>query len=774
MAAFGRRILRFLLALVLISQLASMVECSNRRDPDDYDDLDDEEEDYIIEVDDLYRHQAAADKQVKTTEKIPDVEYYHLMRPRLGHFERFVELRNLYEDYFDKLMKTKDASLKKMDTNEDWRSLRPAPEFCVSFLKMFKSQSYKMNTPLKIIPLDACLEWIFLDQVDVPQDHPDYDRTSRAVKERELDLNQIQSSHTQNSIRDLRTDTTLESIYRSTLFSKSDVYETVDGKRKAKDQGVSRRMRLKLKKYLLRLLDINNQNPSKGCHSLWLDAYTSFMEQVYLDCAGKPDCEHFGDERLDEDPYFRLIATSTIQASTACYNTMQNSILSLMKNSYDSKASVVTRAIRFTSAKSEYDEQKWSREMVKILQLVNGQQQISLGEVVRKLWEIKATEGQRDREESTHFLAALGEYAIANADMKTSNDDPQGIKRYARAMTRLCKPYIDEKLFLAKAGAIDLDEEEIKNKEPFLFYHLIYSLIRLTNHESIYKISKDQFEKDVMANHWEALYLTTFACQLMSTTTGELSADTNENAYEVSFQYDWRDYVDDWPLQMMKENMMKVAGKPDQSVVKISSRGKLTKLVNQEAEDDADQGSGAGGHSDDYDDESKTSKNSRQSKPNQSRSISEHTSSIRSKVKKTLGRFKFGGIGSSGRSSSRSSSGAGRSANGQKLVMSEDDILKYINAFGDCPELPDNIREIYPNLPEVCFKNTENQVGLKSISGLLNQPSAYQMTVPPVSPVVLAPVAPAPTKFKLTSQEDIPTWGDSAPVVQKKRVSNLF
>lgn len=793
MAVLALQMSRFFLVLVLVSLMAaSVIECTSGKDPDDYEDLEDDDDNFIFEEDDTPASSAAHDRP-KPDEKLTSERYFRLLRPRLGHFERYPELRKLYEDYFEKFMQNRDASMLKISKAEDWRYVRPTADFCVSFLTIFKSKKYMINKPVDIIPLDACLEWVFLDEITVTNDDPDFERQERAVGERELDLKQTSSQNTLNKVDDLRLDETLESIYRDTLFGQPDVAQTVNGKRTLTSPGVPRKMRLKLKKYLLRLLDINNQNPGKGCHSLWLDAYTSFMEQVYLDCGGQSECVHFGEQRLDEDRYFRLIAESTRQSSINCYNTMQSSILSLMRESYDKKASSVQlmRAMmRKGKQDRQYESQKWSREMVKILQLVSGQDQdkpISLGEVTRKLWEIKGG----DEEESKRLLKALGEYAIANTDMKATENDPQGVKRYARAMTRLCKPYIDEKLFLAKAGAIDLDEEEIKNKEPFLFYHLIYSLIRLTNHESIYDITKDQFEQDVLKNQWEALYLATFACQMMSTTMGELSSDTNENAYEVSFQYDSVQYVEDWPLEVMNQRLVKVAGKPDPSAVVETKRAKLNFRAKSRGYSGEEEGGAADDAaaaaalwSDDGANDDKKRKSAGSKKHSGGKSIGGYGDALSSKLKKTLGRFKFGG--GSSHSHSHTSGGPKKLPKKYGFPMSEREIRKNYAAYGEWPDLPEDIHDYYPDLPADCVKKqtpaaaaaSSPAVGLQAVESIAQQPSVLPARVPrPQSPSVVNR-GPQPAAGYWSSnwskEDDLPAWKTPDVVVPRRSRADLF
>lgn len=454
--------------------------------------------------------------------------YLHL-RPRLGHFHKVDGYLKIYEHYFSNVIQKLDKKLSNIDTN-DWRNVRPTGESCVNYLLGFQVKSYKLNKPYELIVLDSCLGWL-------------YDTSA----EKQFDLDKFNSA-TKEELKMISEDKKLKEIYGSTNF---------------KDDQIPKELKEKIMDYLLKLLKIYADNPRNGCHSLWLESYNDFIEEVYLnDCEVEDEvdkkCVYFGYENSQNDSYLNLIFEATKQASKNCYNVLQRQMSNLLDEATKHDASIYKKFKVSTNKlgkQSDTSTNKLSIEMVKILQLVTGNDQdkpIKLADVSKDLLALK----DNDEIEIEKFTEAVSKYAMQKVDMKDTSNDPEGRARFGKAMTKLCKPYIDPKFFLAQTGGSTLWEDaDDSTKKPFEFYHLIYSLVRLTNHESIYGISKEKFEQDVIANKWQSLYLVTLACQMISTTWGQLDYETNRGEYKVYLRPNAQVLIEDWPIEFIDNKL---------------------------------------------------------------------------------------------------------------------------------------------------------------------------------------------------------------------------
>jgi hypothetical protein len=364
----------------------------------------------------------------------------------------------------------------------------------------------------------------------------------------------------------LEKDSKLREIYESTRFKDP--------------KGVPEKLQGELHEYLVRLLQVYSENPRNGCHGKWLEAYNDFIDDVYVgECDDETNCAFYGLVGSDKDSYLRMVAESTREASKTCYNVMQAQMRGLMETEFEhSNSGPTTLAKRLlkTQVSRQLEREKWAREMVTILQLASGLDQetpVNLGEVVNALDKIKTG----DEETIQRFTSALSEYAVNNVDLKDSTDDPNGRGRFGKAMGKLCRPYTDLKKFLAETGGINTDDDESERK-PFEFYTLIYSLVRVTNHDAIFGVTKDQFEDDVIKNRWEALYLATFACQIISTTWGELDYETNKAKFNVLLRPTASIMIADWPIEVLQDKLPvlypKAGGAPSSSSRKSSNKDK--------------------------------------------------------------------------------------------------------------------------------------------------------------------------------------------------------
>lgn len=450
-----------------------------------------------------------------------DSSFYLNLRPRLGHFSQVEGYGKVFEEYFNNVIKQNDRGLEQVDIN-DWRNVRPSGELCLNFLQGFQVKGYKLNKPFDIIPLDACLDWLN-DESD--EKETDLERFNVAAKEQTTSIAK---------------DTKLNSLYRLTDFDGDKIPDDV---------------KEKIHEYLSKLLKIYADNPRSGCNGLWLEAYDDFIEDVYLDgCDSDDDCLHFGGfESSESDSYLKLVVESTKFAAKNCYNIMMKQMQGLMTASFDKESSVTTILSKKIGkiASSGSDGHKFNADMTKILQLISGKNNINLLEVAESLKNVK----ENDQETIDRITKSIAAYATQNVNVKDSANDVDGRARFGKTMTKICSPYIDKKSFLAQIGGANLLEDSSSTKKPFEFYNLIYSLIRITNQESIYGISKDMFEDDVMKFQWEPLYLTTFACQIISTTWGELDYDTNAPEYQVSLRPDADVQIEDWPITVIEAKL---------------------------------------------------------------------------------------------------------------------------------------------------------------------------------------------------------------------------
>lgn len=463
-----------------------------------------------------------------------DPNFYNFIRPRLGHFSRAEGYLKIFEDYKANVLALNDKQLATLGVN-DWRNYRPTGELCVDFLMGFEEKDYTLVKPFEIIILDACLDWLYDDS-----------------REKKLDMDRF-NENTKADNEKLSKDPELKKFYTTTKF---------------KGDKIPKELKDKLKEYFDRLMQIHAENPTKGCNGLYLAAYDDFIEDVYLgDCEDDDDCEYFGKyakfNGIKKEPYLNLIVDSTKQATKNCYSVVQKQMVAHMHQAYEDEPLSDSIKRKFkqinSSAAKQSTEKKWGREMMRILQLTSNKgadDVVDLREVVKVLKGVK----EDDEEIKESFTESVSAYATKELDTKDSAGDANGRARYGKAMRDLCKPYIDKQSFLVRTGGSHLwTEDPTSKRKPFEFFELVYSLIRITNHMSFYKITKEKFENDVIKNGWEALYMATYACQLISTTWGELSYDTNKAEFSVKLRKSYHDLIDDWPIEVMNDEYMKKA-----------------------------------------------------------------------------------------------------------------------------------------------------------------------------------------------------------------------
>lgn len=475
------------------------------------------------------------------------------LRARLGHFHRMKDPRYLeiYEEYFKNVLKKRDKSLEAANVNQ-WVNVRPTAHTCLDYLQYFRVKKYTLQKPFDIILLDACLDWLY-DQSD----------------EKRFDVDQLGKTNTVK-LSNLAEDQTFKQIFASTQF---------------KTDSLPRNLTNEIYNYIMRLLEVHAGNPSNGCHSLWMDAYNDFIEQVYIgNCETEEGCNFYGIEHSDDDSYLRLIAQSTKEATASCYNVMQKQMPALWKESrraedHSSFRGKVKAAIGKLMGQTEQS----------ILQLVSGgdpNKSVDLAQVADDLRRIKA----QDEKAIKRMTGALANYVKHNADLGSTAGDAYGRVRYGRALTKLCRSYTDPNFFLAATGGAAVDEDPDVVKKPFDFYHLIYSLVKVTNHEPVYGVSKEKFEKDIIRHKWVPLYLATLACQIIATSVGSLNFDSNEGNFEVELDLAARVLYADWPISAIVSKL-----KPDPD-----SRKKSFSLFNRHK-----------GHDDDSDSDSEDYEESR-------------------------------------------------------------------------------------------------------------------------------------------------------------------
>lgn len=446
------------------------------------------------------------------------------MRPRLGYFPEVSGYLKIYEEYVENVLKPNDMKFEYLNIN-DWRNVRPEGELCIDFLQGFQVNGHKLNKAYEIVLLDACIFWLY-----------------ESSEEKDFDVSRFNSA-TKKELKAIKKDAKFKEISESTMF---------------KGDKLPQKLKNNIHEYLLRLMKIYNENPRNGCHSLWMEAYNDFIEDIYLaDCEDEDNCLFFELEGADKDSYLSLIVESTKDASKDCFNVMQTQMNGLMHKAYDDETmtGLYTKLKAATSKVARQSKSHgWSREMIRILQLITQtdvETPIDLTKVVEVLHNLK----NNDDEEVKRFTKSIADFAMSKVNLKDTVNDPQGRIRFGKALTKLCRPYIDPKEFLSRTGGSTLWEDEPGMKKPFEFYHLIYSLIRITNHEAIFMVTKQKFEEDVLKNDWVALYLATFACQMISTTWGRLNYDTNEGKYTVSLRPNARVLIEDWPIDLIETEL---------------------------------------------------------------------------------------------------------------------------------------------------------------------------------------------------------------------------
>jgi len=472
--------------------------------------------------------QATAELQDEgTSQKVSEKQFYLYLRPRLGFFREFPQsspYATIYERYFESVLQPLDEALRKVDTN-DWRRVRPTAHSCIDFLISLQVKEYVLSKPFEIIILDACLGWL-------------HDKSA----EKDLDLERMSADQRREHSL-LINDEDLELIYNGTLFRQA-------------DKRVPQRILSLVYDYVIELMRIFKKNPRTGCHSYWLEAYNDFVEDVVLiDCehSDESKCVKYGFAEGESDTYLKMIYESTVAAGKQCYNVMQKQIHGLLDGEFVASKNSLKKHFKSSKATKQSESKRWPREMIAILQLVSGlpaEQAINLGQCVVDLERIKT--GKKDTIEV--FTKALAKYAIENVDINDTGNDPNGLARYGRAMTRLCRPYTSPKRFSSMTGGLGAEVDDQEHK-PFEFYNIIYSLVRITNHQALFGISKEQFEEDVLNNAWELLYLATFACQVISVTWGHLNHDSNVAQFEVNLRPKTGSIIEDWPIAVMTQRL---------------------------------------------------------------------------------------------------------------------------------------------------------------------------------------------------------------------------
>lgn len=461
------------------------------------------------------------------TEDIDNIRGNTALRPRLGHFSEYKSsdpFFPIFEQYFEKVIKMQVSDMKTVSAS-DWRNVRPTGDFCVGFLTSFQVENYVISKPFDIIPLDACLGWLY----------------AKDDQYKPFDV-EILTKNEKSYLKSLENDPILKQTYTSTKFIGPQLPESL--------------MR-QLYDYIIELLKINYDNPKSGCHGLWLEAYLNFLEDVYIkDCEDETNCVFYDYPGHENDSYLKLIAESTILASQTCYEVMQHQMRNLIEAEYENSNSGQNNLAKRLRSKPnrvlmQSKEKKWSREMIGVLQMASGvdsDQPVNLGDVVTELNRITS----EDKPSMDRLTNGLSEYALQNVNLKDSDNDPKGFKRFEKAKAKLCGLYMDSTL-IPRDNERDTGTED--EKKPFEYYNLIYSLVKITNHEPIFHISKHKFEEEMLENNWEPLYLAAYTCQVISATWGELSFVTNSEAFKVKFRPNFNIMIQDWPLNLLTERL---------------------------------------------------------------------------------------------------------------------------------------------------------------------------------------------------------------------------
>lgn len=463
--------------------------------------------------------------QLEAVKKNVQDNFFYEMRIRTGYFSRCEGYLDIFKGYSTNVIQRVDKSLG--DLNNDWREVRPTGEFCVTFLRSFQIRDYILTKPYDLIPLDACLDWLYWED-----------------SEKEEDIERFSVSN-RGECDQLNDDPKLRQIYDSTGF---------------KDDSLPEEIKAELFKYFSKLIGYFAENPMAGCHSLWLEAYNDFIEDVYLkDCEEDDNCEYFGLPDSMNDSYLKLVVESTKDASQICYEVMQEGIVPMMEDRLSPPKSFWSRSSsKNTPASKQAAQNNWGEGMLRVLQLASdteSSQPVDLVKVVLNLERLK----NEDRKAIKKFTKALGEYALTDKtiDVAANDDDFSGTKRFAKSMSNLCRPFM--------LNALPLLQSDDQKTNPFEFYSIVYSLVRLTNHESLFGITKTQFEEDILENHWEALYLAVFACQLISTSHAVLNYDKNKPTFAVGLKPSAHILIDDWPIEVLREKIPSQMPDPEES-----------------------------------------------------------------------------------------------------------------------------------------------------------------------------------------------------------------
>lgn len=459
------------------------------------------------------------------------------LRPRLGHFAAVgqeIAYIDFYGDYFEKVLKVRDTSLKHVGQNA-WKTSRPTAEFCLDFLTLFRTKG-GLEMPYDIIPLDACLGWLLDDSDD-----------------KKFDVDQL-SDKNKNKLNDLAKDAQFRQIYESTAFKNDTLpWKVLDD----------------LHVYLAKLMLIHAKSPYKGCHSVWMDTHNRFIERAYLsDCESETDCHPYGIEHSDEDSYLRLITESTRNAVTNCYEVMLQQMPAIWKKHRKSDESKLQNWLHL----GKHPEPEQNVQVLRVLSgCDNGKSSkcsVDIVAVAEELQQVKKFSTKAVK----NFTDAIANYAKRNVDLAANGGDPLGQVRYGKALTRLCESFIDKEAFKSQTGGATVDEGPAKKDKPMNVYPLISSLIKVTNHEPIFHISKEQFQNDVVNNNWTPLYLTTLACQIMATSLGYLNYNSNEGSYDVNLDMMSSIMYEDWPIDVIVSRLREGKKEPAKKKTSIFGR----------------------------------------------------------------------------------------------------------------------------------------------------------------------------------------------------------
>jgi len=411
--------------------------------------------------------------------------------PRLGHFaERpFV---NLYKNYAFAFNREKSE---KGDL-DDLENFRPTAADCLLFFTEFKAGNYELKDLEFMVPLDACLGYIYDTDFENDKDvDAETIKHLKAIKKMEY----------------------YENLYKTRIEELSPADKTCVGD------------------LLLKSIQAKVQFPDTDCNNHYLQLYIQFAE--CQNTTAHPESELFS--LKDDDNYVKMVYDLVKSRTKECYAEEIDHLNMQMRD--DKYHEWSTYKIWKSTAEKQAKRRNWSKPVYELLLAVENKtldHEIS----VRDAGQITFAFGRGDEIYQNKLLEHIAYYATKKIKPRKTNKshkkthpafgDAKGESRYVRAIDKLCKTF----------RSSDREQE-------YDFATSLIRVVQLLEYPSVLGITEDEFLQTMLVESEEngALYVCVSACNILSFTFGTL--DETKLNYIVTMKPDTSG-LPAWPVPL--------------------------------------------------------------------------------------------------------------------------------------------------------------------------------------------------------------------------------